>query len=203
MPINRLWPELVYPLQKALQFNIGISTDRVIARSNSWIQSQSTTNENVSYATQQEIPEECYPWATVCITMELSSTVTETRYGTAACSTTTVVSPTWRLCKLCWDSIFIKIRKKKVPSHGKLPAIDSWRHILLFSTEWKGKKENFLSFWKLPTRLQTLGAAFVPYINLSTVFTAFSVLHTNYEPKISERNQHLVCRTLLRNMAHY
>ncbi len=38
---------------------------------------------------------------------------------------------------------------------------------------------------------------------LSTVFTAFSVSHTNYEPKISEWKQHLVCRTLFRNMAHY
>ncbi len=36
-----------------------------------------------------------------------------------------------------------------------------------------------------------------------TVFTAFSVLHTNYEPKISEWKQHLVCRTLFRNVAHY
>ncbi len=37
----------------------------------------------------------------------------------------------------------------------------------------------------------------------ATVFTAFSVSHTNYERKISEWKQHLVCRTLLRNMAHY
>ncbi len=36
-----------------------------------------------------------------------------------------------------------------------------------------------------------------------TVFTAFTLLHTNYEPKISEWKQHLVCRTLFRNLAHY
>ncbi len=34
-----------------------------------------------------------------------------------------------------------------------------------------------------------------------TVFTAFSVLHTNYEPTISEWKQHFVCRTLFRNVA--
>ncbi len=37
----------------------------------------------------------------------------------------------------------------------------------------------------------------------ATVFTAFSVLHTICEPKISEWKQHLVCRTLFRNVAHY
>ncbi len=39
--------------------------------------------------------------------------------------------------------------------------------------------------------------------NRATDFTAFSVLHTNYEPKISEGKQHLVYRTLFRNVAYY